>query len=151
MAGNPYTPPQPTLSLLLYNPRLSEKELHLPHGQSRPHLCQVITEPPCGAKGPPPLKENPEAGPVGRERDLSCTEDALNASGSPIIAGGVCCTSGQQALLPRLLSVSLLHAAGPSLSGGLLPCSSHQRGALCLLSCLDQRLLDSVFHAGPTP
>ena len=49
------------------------------------------------------------------------------------------------------LSVSLLQAAYPSLSGCLLPCSSDQRGALCLFSYLDQRCRDSVFHAGSTP
>lgn len=54
--------------------------------QSAPHLCQVITEPPCGATGlgrdrlfTPALKENPEAGPAGCERDRSSTEDAFTA------------------------------------------------------------------------
>lgn len=91
MVGNPYTPPQPTLSLLLYNPRLSGKEprqeLQPPHPrQSAPHLCQVITEPPCRATdlGPdglftPALKENLKAGPAGCERDRSSTEDAFTA------------------------------------------------------------------------
>ena len=90
MVGNPYTPPQLILSLLLDDPRLSGKEPpqepQLPHCQSPPHLYQVITEPPCWAQGlgqdwlfTPALKENPEAGPVGCGRGLSSMEDALNA------------------------------------------------------------------------